>query len=84
MAEEIRPVGIYRPRRLKPTAREDREENDQRFRNQLTQFGRDEQSGDDAHPERDDASDVNAPAEADARTAHIPPPNVGRNLDVRT
>ncbi len=80
MAEELKPVSFYRPGRLRPVNREDREENEQRFHKKLSELA-DEQG---EHPDGEAGQDDRQPAEQKQATPPETPPGVGGNLDVST
>ncbi|MHC4481834.1 MAG: hypothetical protein ACYS1C_12830 [Planctomycetota bacterium] len=84
MADEIRPSRIFMPRRVKRTSREDREENEERFRKKLAELSAEDQPEDrsgnaPAVPQPQGQADHDAEPEAPAGG-----PGVGRNLDLRT
>ena len=79
MAEEIRPAKIFMTRRVGQVLREDREENDERFRKALAEAGGEEKPA----PRREDRRDASVPEEPPAGTDQEPP-EVGRHLDLRT
>jgi hypothetical protein len=79
MADEIRPVRISMPRRVGQVSRENREENDERFRKVLAEAGGEEKPA----PRREDRRDASPPEQPPAGTDQEPP-EVGRHLDLRT
>ncbi len=80
MADEIRPVGVPRARRVRSLSREDREENEERFQKKLAELtgaGEEEEQGSEPEPHRDSGDPAEGPAgEPDAHR--------GRHLDVET
>ena len=84
MTPKLRPTSVYRPNRLRPVARQDREENDGRFRKKLGELVDEERGGD--QPRRN----ANPQGAAPGRPVQEVPdddqaePSVGRNIDVRT
>jgi len=83
MGDEIRPPSISVPRRVREVTREDREENEERFRKKLSELTQDTEA-DQGRAKRVPAP-VDRPAEdatpADADEAQSP---LGRNIDLRT
>lgn len=78
MSEEIRPAQIYRSRRVKPLSREDREENEERFRRKLAELNEAEERGAGSGRQQETSGDD---AEERRRGA---PAHMGRHLDVET
>ncbi|KPK66190.1 MAG: hypothetical protein AMK73_00870 [Planctomycetes bacterium SM23_32] len=81
MAEEIRPARIVLPRRVRQVSREDREENEERFRKKLAELTDEQERTRDEHRdahERAEAGDEPPEHERDGD------PKRGRNLDLRT
>ena len=79
MADEIRPARIFMPRRVGQVSRDNREENDERFRKVLAEAGSEEKPA----PRREDPRDASPPEQPPAGT-DPEPPEVGRHLDLRT
>jgi len=77
MTDEIRPANIHRPRRVRPASRDDREENEERFRKKLAELvGVEERQPDSRSSGEPDTGRDEVPARA--------PSDVGRHLDVQT
>jgi len=79
MTEEIRPVNIPRPRRVKALSREDREENEERFQKKLAELSGLSDKEPDA--DRDAEHQEQPPEEGHSGKA---PPHMGTHLDVET
>lgn len=80
MADEIRPTSIPPARRVRPMAREDREENEERFQKKLAEFaGAGEQKDEETPGERHRDSERTAEDKRTEADRHV-----GRHLDVET
>lgn len=84
MADDIKPASVYRPPRVRRLAREQPDENEERFRKKLAELAATESPGRNekqpaAPPERQPEPGGAAPTEQEDDR-----PERGRNLDVRT
>lgn len=85
MSDEIRPVGLNRPRRIRPLSREDREENEERFRKKLAELTGLEQETDASPKDRSEEQQADdTPHDAATAAPAKDALQTGRHLDVET